>query len=954
MVSAHPYPHRPRPSKIKLKRGNLGACSWIPAFAGMTKLAFGKIMQNHLFLNSVTRPSRYVAGEYNQKPIKPTAPVRWCFAFPDVYEIGMSFTGLSILYGLLNESELSSCERVFAPWVDAEARLEKLGLPLVSLETGSPLASFDILGFSLQHEMNYTNVLTILHSGGLPLLQKERDEHHPLVLAGGACVYNPEPMADFVDAFVIGDGEEVILEINHLLVEMPVHRCDRQQLLRALAMIRGVYVPSLYEVSYHSDGTVAGFTPRYSDLPLPVEARKVNLAGAYFDTAPMVPSAEVVHDRASIEVLRGCTRGCRFCQAGYITRPIRERPGEEVIRLSRAMMKNTGLDNLSLLSLSTADHKNLPGIVDGLLSDWDRSIGISLPSLRIDYFDLRVATRLAELHQTGFTFAPEAGTRRLRKVISKDLGEREIFATLDGVFQRGWQTIKLYFQMGLPTETYDDLDGLADLVRRVRDLIVRKVPKRPKINVSVNAHVPKPFTPFQWFGQDDLDTLREKTRYLKRILPRGPVNFSYHEPDLSLLEGVMARGDRRVGKAILRAWELGCRFDDWGETFHFDKWMQAFAETGIDPAFYNQRTRSQDEIFPWEILSCGVTRDYLWLEWNRALKEKATYDCRDRRGCTLCGICTEEYRHDLYPPTEVNRSLSLVEIARQRASKEVDLPAENTHQSGMNPEGENDLCAGMLPLNSNSVQEDETPHPTRTLRLQFTKRGVARWLSQLDLQRTLIQTFRRAGLPLSVSQGFNPRPKLSFAMALPVGTECFEEWVDIEVKSCSRDSLSHVPDPWAEAVTIPSRLNAVSPPGISFNCAEWIPADTPSLAQSARRLEGTVRWIPETPASERINDRLYNGIQRFHETGHLLSHRPAREGKPARIVDLAPFIDQVELSGNEVAPFLKVSLHVDAGRTVRPDEVASALAGEGGLDPAYMDVQRMALILDPPPTLAQT
>ncbi len=888
-------------------------------------------MQNHLFLNSVTRPSRYVAGEYNQKPIKTTAPVRWCFAFPDVYEIGMSYNGLNILYGLLNESELSSCERVFAPWVDAEARLEKLGQPLVSLETGSPLSSFDVLGFSLQHEMNYTNVLTILHSGGLPLLQRERNEHHPLIIAGGACVFNPEPMADFVDAFVIGDGEEVILEINHLLAEMPVHRCERQQLLRSLASIRGVYVPSLYKVSYHDDGTIAGFTPCYPDLSLPVEACKVNLVGAYFDTAPMVPSTEVVHDRASIEVLRGCTRGCRFCQAGYITRPIRERPSEEIIRLSRAMMKNTGLDNLSLLSLSTADHKNLPGIVDGLLSDWDRSIGISLPSLRIDGFDLRVATRLAELHQTGFTFAPEAGTRRLRKVISKDLGEREIFAMLEGVFQRGWQTIKLYFQMGLPTETYDDLDGMADLVHRVRGILVRKVQKRPKLNVSVNPHVPKPFTPFQWFGQDDLDTLWEKTRYLKRIIPRGPVNLSYHEPDLSLLEGVMARGDRRVGKAILRAWELGCRFDNWGETFRFDKWMRAFEETGIDPAFYNQRTRGQNEIFPWEILSCGVTRDYLWLEWNRALKEKATYDCRDRRRCTLCGICTDEYRHDLYPPMEANRCLSSVEIAKQLEKVGKETPTIESSQP-----------------QSTGESERETPS-VQTLRLQFAKQGVARWLSQLDLQRTLIQTFRRAGLPLSTSKGFNPRPKLSFAMALPVGTECLEEWVDVEMKVGNEKLSFREQDPWAEVGVLLSRLNTVSPPGISFGYAEWIPANTPSLAQSARRLEGTVRWILETPEPEGIASRIWAGIARFKQTGQLSSQRPARECKPARMVDLAPFVEQVELKNQAGFPVLNISLRVEAGRTVRLDEVACALAGKAGLDPVYMDVQRRALILEPSP-----
>jgi radical SAM family uncharacterized protein/radical SAM-linked protein len=900
-------------------------------------------MMNHLFLNSVLRPARYVAGEYNQKAIRLDAPVKWCFAFPDVYEIGMAFTGMNILYGLLNACEESSCERVFAPWVDAEMRLAALGERLGSLESGRPLSEFDIIGFSLQHEMNYTNVLTILHSGGIPLLAAERDVQHPLVIGGGACVYNAEPMADFFDAFLIGDGEEAILEINRLLAGMPVHHTNRAQLLRALANIPGMYVPSLYEVAYNPDGTIAGFTHADSDLALPVLARKVQLRGAFFDTSPMVPSTETIHDRAAIEVLRGCTRGCRFCQAGYITRPIRERPSEEIIRLSREMMKNTGIDNLTLLSLSTADHKNLPGIVDGLLEDWDRSLGISLPSLRIDGFDMRVATRLAELQQTGFTFAPEAGTQRLRKVISKDLGEREIFATLEGVFQRGWQTIKLYFQMGLPTETYDDLDGLADLVRRVRDLLIKKVPKRPKLNVSVNPHIPKPFTPFQWFGQDDLPTLVEKVRYLKRILPRGPVNFSYHEPSLSLLEGVMARGDRRVGKSILRAWELGCRFDDWGETFRYDKWMQAFEETGLDPAFYCQRPRGEDEIFPWELVSCGVSRSFLWLEWNRAMKAKATYDCRDRRTCTICSICTEDYRHDLYPAEDADKGPSLVEMLKP-LTQEVGWGSPRqeplTQPLPQGGEEEHDLCALTTGFQESPAEEvSDAPVPTKVLRLRFSKAGAARWLSQLDLQKTLLQIFRRAELPLAVSKGFTPRPKISFAMALPVGTECHGEWVDIEIRE-----EAGIAELSAERVL--ARVNGVSPPGFAFSFAEWNPAGTPSLAQSARRLEGVVRWIPETPNPSEIIEGLRRGIAEFENAKQLIGHRPPREGKPARKVDLAPFIEDLNLEVNEGLPRLLVMLSVSDGRTVRPDEVAVALAGAGVIDPVYMDVERTAVVLE--------
>lgn len=879
-------------------------------------------MNHHLFLNAVQRPARYVAGEFNQKPIKPAATVKWCFAFPDVYEIGMSFTGISLLYGLLNEDPRSSCERVFAPWIDAEARLAALGEPLCSLESGTPLHHFDVIGFTLQHEMNYSNVLTILNSGGIPLFRKDRDRTHPLLIAGGSCTYNPEPVADFFDAFVIGDGEEVVLEINQLLAECPVHQTERETLLRELARIPGIYVPSLYEVQYHPDGTIRGIQPVSPGFPFPVQARKVRLAGAYFNSSPLVTSTEVIHDRAAIEVLRGCTRGCRFCQAGYISRPIRERSGEEIIRISREMMKTTGQDNLSLLSLSTADHKNLPGIIDGLLTDWDRSIGISLPSLRIDGFDLRVATRLAELHQSGFTFAPEAGTTRLRKAISKDLGEREIMATLEGVFQRGWQTIKLYFQIGLPTETMDDLDGMADLVCRFRDLLVRKVRKRPKLNVSVNPHVPKPFTPFQWFGQDDLPTLKEKTRYLKRIFPRGPVSLSCHEPELSVLEGVMARGDRKVSQAILRAWQLGCRFDDWRETFQYSRWLQAFEETGIDPGFYNQRERGEDEIFPWEAISCGVEREYFWLEWNRALKNKATYDCRDRRSCTLCGICTEDYRHDLYPPSFHTEGPSLVDLVRSHPDKKESTPHLCSPVPQETPEAPDEL----LDTPPGSEQR-------RTIRLCFSKKGVSRWLGQIDLQKTLIQTFRRAELPLATSQGFNPRPILSFAMALPVGVECSGEWVDVTL--CTDDEMESLP-----LDSLIERLNAVSAPGIAFQSGEWIPPDAPSLARQASRLEGTVRWLDGTPDPEGIFATLSEGVMEFRKSGRLVSLRPAREEKPAREVDLAPFIESLELEKQDGLPLFRVSLRILGGRTIRADEVVHALAHPHHLDPAPMDVRR--------------
>jgi radical SAM family uncharacterized protein len=586
-------------------------------------------------LPRVIKPARYTGGEWNSV-VKDweTTPIKVALAYPDVYEVGMSNLALTILYDLLNQQEDVLCERVYTPWMDMEQALRAAGLPLYNLETRHPLHEFDIVGFTLPYELNYTNVLTMLDLGGIPLLADERDESHPLILGGGSGTYNPEPLAPFFDLFVVGEGEEVTLELLDLYRECGQN--EKEYLPRA-ARIDGVYVPRLYQVEYKNEGTVQGITPTHPDAK-PVITKRIVDRLPPAPTKPVVPFVEAVHDRATIEILRGCTQGCRFCQAGMIYRPLRERPLEEILSTADELLASTGYEELALVSLSSCNYSRIEELVGKLLERHGPDhTSISLPSLRLDSFSLKLAEMFQGRRKTGLTFAPEAGSERLRRVINKVITHDDIMTTAEAAFNSGWQRIKLYFMVGLPTETMEDVEAIARVVKEVRGIGRQAWGKRAQVSVSVATFIPKPHTPFQWQPLEEGASLEEKHHLLRRLIRGRGVKLSWNDPQTSLLEAALSRGDRRLGHVILEAWRRGARFDAWSEALDVRWWWEAFAEQGLDPAFYAHRERPLDETLPWDHIDSGVSKKYLIEEYRRSLHEETTLDCREGP-CRACGI----------------------------------------------------------------------------------------------------------------------------------------------------------------------------------------------------------------------------------------------------------------------------------------------------------------------------
>ena len=586
-------------------------------------------------LPSVERPGRYVGGEWNAV-VKDwdAVQVHLALAYPDVYEIGMSNLGLAILYDLVNRQPHALAERVYCPWPDMAAALRRVNLPLYTLETRHPIHAFDVVGFTLQYELNYTNVLEMLDLAGIPLHASQRDQRHPLIIAGGSSTYNPEPMAAFFDLFVIGEGEEVLLELLDL-VRASRHE-PRTAFLRRAAAIPGVYVPSLYQVGYHADGTIAAITPAEPGTPATVTKRIVPCLPPP-PTRPVVPTVEVVHDRAAVEIQRGCSEGCRFCQAGMIYRPVRERPPAQVLAAVEELLRNTGYDEVGLVSLASSDYGEIEPLLQALVARFAKEhVSFSLPSLRVDAFSVRLAGLVQTTRKSGLTFAPEAGSARLRQVINKNVTEDDLLATAEAAFAAGWNRIKLYFMLGLPTETDDDVAEIARLSRRVLSVGQRHRGGRAQVHVSTSTFVPKPHTPFQWLPLTDLDVVDRRQRILREALRGRGLQFSWTAPTTTLLEAVLGRGDRRLSGIIERAWHAGAVFDAWAEHFRPSVWRDAFSTAGLDMRALAYRERAEDEVFPWEHIRVGVSRAFLAAERIRAEHGQPTPDCRD--GCQRCGI----------------------------------------------------------------------------------------------------------------------------------------------------------------------------------------------------------------------------------------------------------------------------------------------------------------------------
>ncbi len=592
----------------------------------------------HLLLE-VQKPARYTGGEFGAvMKDKGSVDTRIVFCFPDTYEIGMSHLGLRILYGLWNELDGVWCERAFAPWPDMEERLRQRRIPLFALESGDSLRDFDIIAFTLQYELSFTNILNMLDLAGIPVRAADRAESDPLVIAGGPCAFNPEPLCDFIDLFILGEGEEVNVELTELYRDMKRAGASKREFLSRAARIGGVYVPSLYSVSYNPDGTVAAVTPE-GGAPETVTKRILqDIDGAYFPETPIVPSTEIVHDRVMLEVFRGCIRGCRFCQAGHVYRPVRAKSAKTLIGQGTRALKNSGYQEISLSSLSTSDYRPLNELCDGLLEYCvPNSANVSLPSLRADNFSLELLSKVQRVRKSGLTFAPEAGTQRLRDVINKNVTEKDVLSACSLAFGAGYGGVKLYFMMGLPTETDEDILGIAELAHRVfytwRQTTNDKS-RGVRVTASTSCFVPKPMTPFQWEPQDTMAEFRRKQQLLKDAM-RKSITYNWHDPETSFLEAVIARGDRRLGAVIEAAWRSGCRLDGWSEFFSLQHWLQAFSLCGLDPAFYANRTRGEIEVFPWDHLSAGVTREHMLREREAAFRGEISPDCRQQ--CSSCG-----------------------------------------------------------------------------------------------------------------------------------------------------------------------------------------------------------------------------------------------------------------------------------------------------------------------------
>ena len=821
-------------------------------------------------LSLVERPSRYLGMEINSIKKDPDkVRLKVALAFPDLYEIGVSHFGLQILYYILNKHKEIAAERVYAPDVDMESYLRSSQMPLVSMESHKPLKSFDVIGFSLLYELNYTNVLTMLDLSGIPFFSSERDGSFPLIIAGGPCTCNPEPVADFFDVMVVGDGENVIVDISRgWLAWKKDGSEDKEVLLKQLSLIKGVYVPAFFNLTGSSAGSKTFFQipqPIFSDYKVIAREIIADLDTAPFPDSPIIPFGKPVHDRLRIEIARGCTRGCRFCQAGMIYRPVRERSVNRLLKLFDASYAATGYEDISLLSLSTADYGSIVSLMERLMSRCEpRHIAVSLPSLRAGTLTPELINIIKRVRKTGFTIAPEAGSQRLRDIINKNITEEKIIDTVQDVFSLGWLVIKIYFMIGLPSETDEDLLAIVELVKKLRKIKARPG-RRGQINVSVATFIPKPHTPFQWAPQISLTESREKIKMLRANLKMPGIRFKWQNPEVSMLEGLFARGDRRLGDLLVDAYKKGCKFDGWGDRFQYGLWEKAFFDQGLDVDRYTIRARDVTDRLPWDHIDIGVTKEFLKLEWEKAECGEHTPDCR-RGDCNTCGVCDFE----------------TVEPKVFEAGKE---------------EPDQDIVNEFL-YNKGDAADKKAAFYTR-VRVCYSKQGQAKYFGHLELVNIFLRALRRAGISIKFTEGFHPMPKVSFDDALPIGMEGLNESLSLMV--CG----SVKPD----AVT--TALNNHLPEGLSVKDCQ-ISSSKPAVKQ-----QKSATYLVE------LKDGCFDKqkLSDFIKSSDFVQTRVNRKGKLKKI-DFKDLVLKINLTGH---CRMMIRLMSEPGKTARPFEIIKGI-----------------------------